>query len=79
MYSLSIIAFLLFFAIIEAIAKALVRKENLPKAFFKLRKVIETFLGLRIEIRGAKLAEILIKGKTLVIVKVILIKTIIKG
>jgi len=60
-------------------AKALVKKENLSRALFRLRKVIKTFLGLRIGIKGVKLTKTLIEGKTLVIVKVILIETIIKG
>ena len=69
----------MFFAIVETIAKALVKKENLLRALSRLRKVIKTFLGLRIRTGGAKLTETLIEGKTLVILKVILAKTIIKG
>ena len=79
MYSLGIAAFPLSFVIIKAIAKALVEKENLPKALFGLGRIIETFLGLRIKIRKVEPTETLIKGKTLVITKVILVKTIIKG
>ena len=67
------------FIIIEIIAKALVKKENLPKALFRLERVIKTFLGLKTETKEIKLVRILIEGKTLVIAKVVLIKIIIKG
>ena len=67
------------FVIIKVIVKALVKKKNLPKALFRLRKVIKTFLGLRIETRGVEPAETSIKDKTLIIAKVTLVKIIIKG
>ena len=79
MYNLSIATFFLFFAIIETIAKALVKKENSPKALFRLKRVIKTFLRLRIETKRAELVRTLIEGKTLVIAKVILVEIIIKG